>query len=68
MIADCFYLMEHTQSSLSEVFTIPISFLSDYQQSSSFKYKESVLKRDNEFKEQLILRIDNLIKIVAMKR
>ncbi|WP_019518710.1 hypothetical protein [Faucicola boevrei] len=54
--------MEHTNATLLDCLTMPISFIKDYKTSTAFKYRKKALQNEVLYKEQLIKRMDMMIK------
>lgn len=54
--------MEHTNATMLDCLTMPISFTKDYKTSTAFEYRKKALQNDVEYKEYLIKRMDMIIK------
>lgn len=59
---ECLEIMEHTNATLLDCLTMPISFIKDYKNSTAFEYRKKALQNDALYKEQLIKRMDMMIK------
>lgn len=67
LFGDCYWLMEHLKTSMTETLILPIDFIKDYQDTPMFNEVKERMKNEVEYKTSLIKSIHNVAVMLARR-